>query len=222
MNTCDVKAECRYDDQLQNYRCQCMAGFEGDGYECRSRVSCRENRTICHPDSECVFLDRQEYGCQCRIGFIGDGYECQPVPVHEGDYLLFAHGMSVLRMPLMDIIEIDREPSSPAAGYPLFTKSEQTIVALEVDCFEGYIYWSDVSKGHIHKATANGTSTEPLLEGYTNAPEGLAVDWVSRNIYWTDSFKKSIEVSNLDGSLHKVLINKQLVNPRGIAVHPGK
>lgn len=181
--------------------------------------SCGEDRSICDRDAECQYeFHYKEYRCKCNYGFIGDGYQCAPSPLHEGDYILFSQGMSILRMPLPG-----RDSTLP--GYPLITKSHQIIVGLDVDCLNGQIYWSDVATGTIHKAPYNGSTSETIsqpLEEVTGAPEGLAVDWVSRNIYWTDSKKKTVEVANLDGSLHKVVISDRLVNPRGIAVHPGR
>ena len=181
--------------------------------------SCGEDRSVCHKNAECAYMyTLKEYMCQCHYGFIGDGYQCAPTPSHEGDYILFSQGMSILRMPLPSTGPTDK-------GYPLITKSHQIAVGLDVDCLNGYIYWTDVYTGKMHKAPYNGSNSEIVsqtLEDITGAPEGLAIDWVSRNIYWTDSRKKTLEVSNMDGSLHKVLINDNLVNPRGIAVNPGR
>lgn len=181
--------------------------------------SCGEDKSVCDRNADCQYnYQYKEYLCHCHYGFIGDGYQCDPAPVHEGDYLLFSQGMTILRMALATGPNI-------RPGYPLISKAHQIAVGLDVDCLNGYIYWSDVHSGTIHKAPYNGSSSEtvsPSLEDITTAPEGLAVDWVSRNIYWTDSRKKTVEVSNLDGSLHKVLISDNLVNPRGIALHPGR
>lgn len=216
LNNCDVKARCA--QVGGGYQCQCLPGFVGDGFQCRPRVSCRQDRSICDENADCIFIDHlKDYTCHCYHGFIGDGYQCQRAPEHEGDYLLFSQGSSILRMPT-------DENGKP--GYPLVIKSRQTIVGLEVDCLDGYIYWTDIAKGKIHKSPLNGSLSETLHTDYgenaITAPEGLAIDWVSRNIYWTDSHRLTIEVSNLDGSLHKVLINEGLHNPRGIAIHPGK
>lgn len=215
LNTCDVKAECIFDMYEQNYRCHCISGFVGDGQTCRPLRSCREDRYICHQNAECIFNDyTRDFMCKCHYGFIGDGYDCEPMPILEGDYILFAQGMSVLRMPL--------KSDGQDNGYPLFIKSEQNIVSIDIDCLTGFIYWGDLAKGNIYKATNNGSSAEIIFEGFTTAPEGIAIDWVSRNIYWTDSFKRTIEVANLEGTLQKVLIENELHKPRGIAVHPGK
>nr|XP_027194219.1 nidogen-2-like [Dermatophagoides pteronyssinus] len=214
LNTCDVKAECIFDTVEQSYRCHCLAGFVGDGYSCRPLRSCRDDRFICDRNAECIYNDHtREFVCHCHLGFIGDGYQCAPVPNIEGDYILFAQGMSVLRMPI--------EMNEQKPGQPLFIRSDQTIVAIDIDCLTGFIYWSDLVKGNLYKATNNGTSAEIILEGYTNAPEGITIDWVSRNIYWTDSFKRTIEVANLEGTLQKTLIDTDLNNPRGIVAHPG-
>lgn len=179
-------------------------------------LSCREDRSVCDTNAECLYSESQkDYSCHCHYGFIGDGYKCAPVPVHDGDFLIFSQGMAILRMPLVNDMDTAR-------GFPLLKQSNQVPVGIDVDCLNGYIFWGDMIRGIIYKAPYNVSEAESILEETTKAPEGLAVDWVSRNIYWTDSAKRSIEVANLDGSLHKVLIDTGLSNPRGIAVHPGR
>ena len=184
--------------------------------------SCGEDRSVCDRNADCQYNNQfQEYRCHCHYGFIGDGYQCDPAPVHEGPFILFAQGMTILRMTIPD-------NENAVSGYPLITKPHQITVGLDVDCLNGYIFWSDVHNGTILRAPYNGSLSETVSpshissEDTPSAPEGIAIDWVSRNIYWTDSKRKTVEVSNLDGSLHKVLINEKLANPRGIAVHPGR
>jgi len=37
-NNCDPSADCRFDEQLNEYTCVCRSGYNGDGYICtRSR-----------------------------------------------------------------------------------------------------------------------------------------------------------------------------------------
>jgi nidogen (entactin) len=119
---------------------------------------------------------------------------------------------------------------------PIQIKYFQTAVGLDIDCFEGRVYWSDISGMAIRSSTYNGSaksdfitqgnfvtsmggSIESCVAGI-GSPEGLAVDWVSRNIYWTDSTKDTVEVASVEGKRRRVLFDTNLVNPRGIAVHP--
>ena len=64
-------------------------------------LSCGEDRSVCDRNADCQYnYAYKEYMCQCHYGFIGDGYQCAPTPSHEGGYILFSQGMSILRMPL--------------------------------------------------------------------------------------------------------------------------
>jgi nidogen (entactin) len=193
-----------------------MTGYMGDGYTCRPIKTCREDLSLCDRNAECLYVDAlQSFTCQCRQGFVGDGFQsnCALAPRHEGDYLIFTQGMSLLRTPL--------EPSVEDRGRLLLTKAHQIPAGLDVDCLYGHIYWSDVAFGSIYRALYNGSSLQAIVEGVLRSPEGIAVDWVSRNIYWTDSLKDTIEVSRLDGRYRKTLISRELYDPRGIVVHPG-
>ncbi|RWS16291.1 Nidogen-1-like protein [Dinothrombium tinctorium] len=211
---CDMNADCNYNPVDGKYDCVCRAGFEGNGYQCRPIRTCLDDAYLCDRNADCIYLsDHRSYGCKCRSGFIGDGRQCRVLPIYEADYLIFAQGMSLLQMPLT--------PTETNRGKLLLTKSHQLPVGLDVDCMEGYIYWTDVYHRAIHKALYNGSMIETILEKRTESPEGISVDWISRNIYWTDSKKDVIQVATLDGVYVKTLINDGLVDPRGIVVHPG-
>ncbi|KAK6016117.1 calcium binding EGF domain protein, partial [Ostertagia ostertagi] len=56
-------------------RCQCLAGFKGDGYKtCHDIDECREQ--VCHKNAVCTNTPGR-YFCQCQEGFSGDGVtEC--------------------------------------------------------------------------------------------------------------------------------------------------
>lgn len=53
-------------------------GFSGDGFFCRSSVSCRADPSVCHPQASCDHDPASPFGvsCRCRAGFTGDGYNC--------------------------------------------------------------------------------------------------------------------------------------------------
>lgn len=213
LNNCDVKAECKYSHYEQSYRCQCIDGYQGDGRSCKPARSCLEDLYQCDSNADCTYLNEfGSYGCQCKAGFVGDGFYCKVSPRHKSDHLVFAHGMSILQMPL--------NPTKDDKGQLILLENRQIPVGLDADCFTGEIYWADVFHQVIHKSTYNGSMTEIFLSG-PGSPEGIAIDWVSRNIYWTDSVKDTIEVANLESKKRKVLINDGLVDPRGIVVHPG-
>ena len=90
-NSCDDNAECH--DTDGSYWCQCLPGFQGDGYNCTSmRIDreqaamfrnyyyadvdeCTAGNNTCDDNAECHDTDGS-YWCQCLLGFQGDGYNC--------------------------------------------------------------------------------------------------------------------------------------------------
>jgi hypothetical protein len=70
-NTCGDNADCV--DSDGSYWCQCLPGFQGDGYNCRDIDEC-ENVT-CGENAECLNTEGS-YSCGCKSGFTGDGYNC--------------------------------------------------------------------------------------------------------------------------------------------------
>ncbi len=110
-------------------------------------------------------------------------------------------------------------PLNGGRGIPISAAS--MAIAIDKDCGDGRVYFSDISAKAIFSAKYDGTDRKVFLDSNIMSPEGIAVDWISRRIYWTDSGKDTVEVASLDNStLRSVIINKHLVNPRGIAVDP--
>ena len=58
--------------------------------------------------------------------------QCKVAPKHDGDYLIFAQGMSLLKLPIA--------PTETDRGNLLLTKANQIPVGLDVDCLEGIIF----------------------------------------------------------------------------------
>jgi len=167
---------------------------------------------MCNPNAACVADAERKYACQCNYGFIGNGTYCRRNPTHEGGFLLLNQGMATLRIPLED--------SRQRIGSAVQVKGSQTSVGLDIDCFDGRFFWSDITGRAIRTAYYNGSAKQDFITKGIGSPEGIAVDWVSRNIYWTDSTKDTIDVASIDGKRRVTLINTDLKNPRGITVHP--
>lgn len=110
-------------------------------------------------------------------------------------------------------------PLDGGRGVPVSPSS--MAIAVDKDCGEGRVYWSDITSKAIFSSNYDGTDHKTFLNTNILSPEGIAIDWASRRIYWTDSGKDTIEVASLDNSTERTVIaNKDLVNPRGIAVDP--
>jgi hypothetical protein len=71
-------------------RCECLAGYEGKGYEeCRDVDECAQPGTNCHDKAICTNTPGRFF-CQCMEGFSGDGVtECVAsfLYPHEGHKL---------------------------------------------------------------------------------------------------------------------------------------
>ena len=142
------------------------------------------------------------------------------VPVFDGDYLVVSQGMSLIKVPFT------------SKGTPIYFRPLMTATSVDVDCFEGKMYWTDTTGRAIRRSDYSGAGVETFLDltGYADGglasgrqfPEGIAIDWVARNIYWTDSGKRVVEVASLDkpNLLRKVLVDARVRNPRGVALDP--
>ncbi|XP_044255979.1 nidogen [Tribolium madens] len=211
-NKCGLHATCEYDPSTSLYECQCERGYYGDGYVCYTEINCHIEPTLCDPQATCVTDSNRRYICQCNTGYVGNGTICQKNPTHEGNFLLLNQGMSTLKIPF--------EPTKQNPGKPIQVKYFQTAVGLDIDCYEGRVYWGDISGRAIRSSTYNGSNKSDFIVDGIGSPEGLAVDWISRNIYWTDSTKDTVEVASIETRRRRVLFDFNLVNPRGIAIHP--
>ncbi|XP_017775713.1 PREDICTED: nidogen-2 [Nicrophorus vespilloides] len=211
-NNCGLHATCSYNSYNGSYECVCSEGFHGDGFICYAENNCHIDPSICHPNAVCVTNANRKYICECNSGFLGNGTICHAAPKHEGNFLLVNQGIATLKVPY--------ERSRYAEGKPIQLKYFQLAVGLDVDCFAGRVYWSDINFKAIRSSSYTGSNKIDFITKDIGSPEGLAIDWISRNIYWTDSTKDIIGVANLDSKLRKTLFNTGLVNPRGIVVHP--
>lgn len=170
LNNCDQKAECTFNYQTREFQCKCLPGYFGDGYFCRSRESCRQNRTLCHRDADCIFNHiLREYECVCSLNYFGDGNRCRPFERHaKEEHIIFGQGMSLLNL------SITPEKKN---GRLLVTKQGQTPVGIDVDCLEGYVYWSDSTNKAIHRSPYNGSWTDTILQGGSNeSPGKIAIE----------------------------------------------
>ncbi|PVD26094.1 hypothetical protein C0Q70_13762 [Pomacea canaliculata] len=214
VNNCDRYAECIYDPDALSYRCRCSRGYEGDGFTCRKRdvPDCQRDPSMCDPNASCVKGADGEFVCVCNRNFRGDGRRCSAV-TREGDYLIYAQGYKVMRVPARADFD--------GFGQQIVYVPGQLAVGVDVDCQDGWLYWTDAAYGRINRVYQNGSASDVLVEGL-GSPEGIAIDYVSRNIFFTDSKLDTLEVSRLDGSFRKTLFNTDMVNPRAIVLDPSQ
>lgn len=59
--------------------CQCMRGYEGDGYTCAPIDMCKTNNGGCSPLATCTQIAPDQVYCACNPGFTGDGRRCDDI-----------------------------------------------------------------------------------------------------------------------------------------------
>ncbi|XP_049319656.1 nidogen-2 isoform X2 [Astyanax mexicanus] len=134
-------------------------------------------------------------------------------PPPSGVSLLYAQGQQIGVLPLNGT-RMDKGRASV-----LLTLHSAIVVALDYDCRERKVYWTDLSGRTISRAALEpGAEPEILINTGLMSPEGLAVDVARRRLFWVDSTPDKIETANLDGSGRRILFNTDLVNPRAIVV----
>ncbi|XP_060074806.1 low-density lipoprotein receptor-related protein 8-like isoform X2 [Ylistrum balloti] len=105
------------------------------------------------------------------------------------------------------------------------SRTGQTIIGVDFDYEENYVFWTDNKRSGIFVASFQNTSGSitderaVLSDGIITA-DGMAVDWVNNLIYWTDTGRDEISVTNYNGTMKKVLFRDNLDEPRGIIVDP--
>ena len=69
------------------------------------------------------------------------------------------------------------------------------------------MYWTDLERGAIYRASLDGSNVEPLVTE-PNVPFGLALDVAGSQMYWTDLERGAIYRASLDGSNVEPLVTE--------------
>jgi len=211
LDNCGRFAECQFNSREGGYRCTCDSarGFGGDGFSCSPITSCSSNPAVCDPNSDCVNPSADHHGCRCKPYFLGDGLVCEPAPRFQGNFLLVAQGVGLIKVPF-----------SGKRSKLHNVRSKQLAAGIDVDCRRGDVYWTDTTNKIISVASVDGSNHRDFSSDLFSIPEGIAVDWVSRNLYVTDPGTRSITVVSIENKISYRLIEENVESPRGIALHP--
>ena len=73
-----IHAKC--DNSFGSYKCECYAGYTGDGKECTLLDMCKDSNT-CAANADCsTTVDEETHEanatCACKTGYQGNGYYC--------------------------------------------------------------------------------------------------------------------------------------------------
>ncbi|XP_052829737.1 nidogen-1-like isoform X2 [Octopus bimaculoides] len=81
---CHPQAQCVYNYNTRSPKCECSAGYRGDGHYCELIVySCNEVNN-CGRNAACVYSPEEgRYKCECESGFSGDGMMCSTTELEE-------------------------------------------------------------------------------------------------------------------------------------------
>lgn len=104
--------------------------------------------------------------------------------------------------------------------YVTLVRNLPNAVALDFSLSDDVIFWSDLDRGHVMRATLSGSDVKVVVSTGIEEPGGLAVDWIHKKIVWTDAGRARIEVSDFSGKMRRVLVHEDIDKPRAIAVHP--
>ena len=110
--------------------------------------------------------------------------------------------------------------SSQQPTYVTLVRSIPNAIALDFSLSDDVIFWTDLDRKHVMRATLNGSNPKVIVSTGVEKPGGLAVDWIHRKLFWSDAGRARIEVGDFDGKLRRVLLHEDVDKPRAIAVHP--
>nr|XP_054752462.1 low-density lipoprotein receptor-related protein 2-like [Lytechinus pictus] len=152
------------------------------------------------------------YVCRCTMGYnlAENGRDCQSNLV-DHDFLLVTDTYH------RGIYQVNINSNFKPEALRL--NGLKNPIGVGFDQAENMVYWTDVKKREVNRATVDGSWQETIAIENIGQPDGIAVDSISKLVYWTDLAMRSISVSTLDGLDRKTLV-KNLVKPRAIVLHP--
>uniref|UniRef100_A0A915ESB5 EGF-like domain-containing protein n=1 Tax=Ditylenchus dipsaci TaxID=166011 RepID=A0A915ESB5_9BILA len=83
-SNCHPSAHCVHVESTDQYNCQCLPGYEGDGvHSCVHAEECSpSNDQSCSQNAKCLFSsNNQKFTCQCESGFTRQNGQCLPSAV---------------------------------------------------------------------------------------------------------------------------------------------
>ena len=104
----------------------------------------------------------------------------------------------------MLLVQYITDPYDPAL--PLGIGQAVSVTSVNLDIALSHIYWTDSSRGTLHRANLDGSNVETLITG-ADAPHGLALDVDGGQMYWVDWDTGTLHRANLDGSNAEILIS---------------
>lgn len=149
---CQIAKNCAEHAECIDDQCRCYDGYFGDGYHCSYQRTCLTDPYMCDVHATC----HSELGyCECNPGYAGNGSYCKLIPKHDGNFLLLNQGMATLRVPF--------NPTPRNPGRPIQIQYYQMAIGLDIDCYEGRVYWSDITGKAIKSSAYNGTGYMDFL-----------------------------------------------------------
>ncbi|XP_070556145.1 low-density lipoprotein receptor-related protein 4-like isoform X2 [Ptychodera flava] len=143
----------------------------------------------------------------------------------EGSGLMWTaigHGKSDLLFIAGDghSIYVNTTRTKTVSARVLLSEAESRKVGLAMDYEDNFVFWTDIERKSIFKASLQTGSVWKIYDGISNSVEGIAVDWVAKKVYWTDASYNWIVVSDYNRDNIRTLIYTGLDKPRGITVDP--
>ncbi|ESN97520.1 hypothetical protein HELRODRAFT_85424, partial [Helobdella robusta] len=192
--------------------CTCPHGFK----------LATDNQT-CVDENECLIPNICSHVCINKPS--GKGYKCLCHPGYEMDpkthrckakgeepVMLFANRHDIRRIKLR------------TGTYESVVDKLYSVIAIDYDYRDGFIYWSDVTEETIYRLSLKSSAEVPklLVHKDLSTPDGLALDWVHKNLYWTDTGQIEVMSVRDPANFHprRVLFGEMLDQPRAIVLDP--
>lgn len=94
--------------------------------------------------------------------------------------------------------------------------------SLDVDVFNGHIYWTEGNAGRVRRASLDGSNAETLFQAEPSfpfaMPAGFSIDPVGGRLYWSTQQANGMRSMKLDGTDQQVLSIAGLDTPYAVAV----
>ncbi|KAM9740510.1 pro-epidermal growth factor isoform 2-T2 [Menidia menidia] len=196
----------------------CLATENGAVCVCPEGTILQEDGQAC---TGCSAADRGGCSQVCTPTAPG-GWTCGCLPgyqLHQDGKRCIATGPPPYLL-VANLVDVRRINPDGTEDQTLVKEPRGTILALDYDPVQNYVYFASGSQKTIERVDLNGGSRDVLVSSELVSPEGLTIDWVHRRMYWTDKSKSTIDCSSLSGLHRKTVVREGLDKPRGIAVHP--
>ncbi len=219
------------------FYCSCFHGFEMLKINSTFSVAESNNtsvfqRHICSDIDECESFQshhcpqicsnqKGSYKCSCDQGYVdthNDGSICEAIG-NDDSIVLIAYGSEIRQI----------RPNFTDYVYNTLIEHEKSIVSIDIDPIDRYVYWIDETNNLIKRSylpnSKTGLGNAQTLTHFnqelnSNQITAISLDWIAKNLYLADATNKSIKVAKNDGRYLKTIITEEADHIQSLIVNP--